>query len=205
MLVESIMTKDVLFVSPQSTVQEALDITKTHRFRHLPVLQEGRLVGLISDRDLRDAANTPDAAVAAWMVQDVITCHPLDFVEDVAATIYKKRVGCLPVVSKGRLVGLVTERDILHNLVEMMGVHAPTSRVEVELPDKPGMLAEIADLLRARRINASTVMVFPSEQEGCKTIVFRIGTMDPRRFIQDIQNAGYRVVQHPSALDDGEV
>lgn len=205
MLVETIMTRDVLTVAPEATVQEALEITKKHRIRHLPVLREGRLVGLISDRELRDAAHSPHTPVSQWMKEDVITCHPLDFVEDTAATIYKNRVGCLPVVSKGQLVGIVSERDVLHNLVEMMGVHAPTSRVEVELPDKPGMLAEIADLLRARRINASTVMVFPSTTEGCKTIVFRIGTMDPRRFIQDIQNAGYRVVQHPSALDEGEV
>ena len=70
------------------------------------------------------------------------------------------------------------------------------------MPDRPGMLANIADLLRARRINASTVMVFPSNKEGHKSIVFRIGTMDPRRFIQDIQNAGYDVVQPPSALDE---
>ncbi|MBL0387185.1 CBS domain-containing protein [Tumebacillus sp. ITR2] len=205
MLVESIMTPDVLSVSPDATVQEALEITKKHRIRHLPVLLGGKLTGLISDRDLRDAAHAPETRVEQWMVRDVITCHPLDFVEDAAATIYRNRVGCLPVVSKGQVVGIVSERDILNNLVEMMGVNSPTTRVEVEVPDKPGMLAEIADLLRARRLNASTVMVFPSTTEGYKTLVFRVGTMDPRRFIHDIQNAGYSVVQHPSALDDGEV
>ncbi|KEO85030.1 acetoin utilization AcuB family protein [Tumebacillus flagellatus] len=205
MLVESIMTSDVLSVSPEASVQEALEITKKHRIRHLPVLVDGKLVGLISDRDLRDAVHQEHSTVEQRMVRDVITCHPLDFVEDAASTIYKNRIGCLPVVSKGRVVGIVSERDILNTLVEMMGVNCPTSRIEVEVPDKPGMLADIADLLRARRLNTSTVLVFPSTTEGFKTLVFRVATMDPRRFIQDIQNAGYRVVQHPSALDDGEV
>ncbi|ASS74868.1 acetoin utilization protein AcuB [Tumebacillus algifaecis] len=216
MLVEQIMTREVVTLSPDNTLQEALDLSHHHRLRHLPVVQDGLLVGLISDRDLRAAAPSTleqaesdqilhDIRVEQLMIKDVITAHPLDFVEDAAAQIYKHSVGCLPVVSQGKLTGIVTERDILRNLVEMMGVNAPTSRIEVEVPDKTGMLANISDLLRARRINTSAVMVFPSAKEGYRTIVFRIRTMDPRRFIQDIEAAGYRVVGHPSMMTDGEV
>ena len=213
MLVESMMIRDVITLSPQHTLQEALEMSVKKRIRHLPVVDaNGCIVGILSDRDLRSATPSPlmegdsDAVlgtrVETLMIRDVITCHPLDFVEDAAAQMYRHRVGSLPVISHEKLVGIITERDILHTLVEMMGVNAPTSRVEVTVPDRPGMLANIADLLRARRINASTVMVFPSNKEGHKSIVFRIGTMDPRRFIHDIQNAGYDVVQPPSALDE---
>ena len=213
MLVESMMIRDVITLSPQHTLQEALEMTEKKRIRHLPVVDaNGCVVGILSDRDLRSATPSPlmegdheavlKTRVETIMIRDVITCHPLDFVEDAAAQMYRHRVGSLPVISHEKLVGIITERDILHTLVEMMGVNAPTSRVEVVVPDRPGMLANIADLLRARRINASTVMVFPINKEGHKSIVFRIGTMDPRRFIQDIQNAGYDVVQPPSALDE---
>ncbi|MGB8955672.1 MAG: CBS and ACT domain-containing protein [Tumebacillaceae bacterium] len=213
MLVESMMIRDVITLSPQHTLHEALKISETKRIRHLPVVDaDGCVVGILSDRDLRSATPSTltegdheavlNTTVENIMIRDVITCHPLDFVEDAAAQMYLRRVGSLPVISHDQLVGIITERDILHTLVEMMGVNAPTSRVEVIVPDRPGMLANIADLLRARRINASTVMVFPSNQEGHKSIVFRIGTMDPRRFLQDIQNAGYHVVQPPSALDE---
>ncbi|HEU4962961.1 MAG TPA: CBS and ACT domain-containing protein [Bacilli bacterium] len=213
MLVEQIMFQDVITVSPDTTLQEALEIARRHRIRHIPVVQDGALIGLLSDRDLRDCspstleapADNPMATtpVRQVMICEVHTAHPLDFVEDAAALIYRHRIGCLPVVSQGRLVGIVTERDVLHTLVEMMGVNAPTTRVEVEVPDKPGMLADIADLLRARRVNTSAVMVFPSSKDGYKTLVFRIRTMDPRRFIQDIQGLGYRVVGLPTP--DGEV
>lgn len=215
MLVEQIMIRDVISIAPDTTLQAAMELAAKHRIRHLPVVRDGKLVGLISDRDLRDCAPSTleshkadvlqTTPVEKVMIQEVHTAHPLDFVEDAAAQIYRHRIGCLPVVSKGRLVGIVSERDILHTLVEMMGVNAPTSRVEVEVPDRPGMLAEIADLLRARRLNASAVMVFPADREGYKTIVFRIRTMDPRRFIQDIEAAGYRVVGHPFAGPEGEV
>jgi len=217
MLVEAMMITAVVTVAPTDTLQRAKEISRNHRIRHLPVVEEGRVVGLISDRDLRDAApsvlETDDrrqimlnTQVAAIMVRDVITCHPLDFVEDAALLMYRHQIGCLPVVSNGQIVGIISERDILHTLVEMMGVNAPTSRVEVEVPDRPGVLADVSDLLRARRISTSTVMVFPSPTPGCKNLVFRLRTMDPRRFLQDIERLGFRVVQHPSARDaDGEV
>ena len=215
MLVESVMIADVITLTQTMTVQDAFDISRKHRIRHLPVVQDGYLVGLVSDRDLRDVMPSTleggrdhllrDTLVETIMVKDVHTCHPLDFVEDAAAQMHRHRVGSLPVVSQGRLVGIITERDILHTLVEMMGVNAPTTRVEIEVPDRPGMLANIADLLRARRINASAVMILPSHEEGYKHIVFRIRTMDPRRFLQDIENAGYRVIHHPSACGQGEV
>lgn len=213
MLVESMMIRNVITLSPQHTLQEALEISEKQRIRHLPVIDaDGAILGILSDRDLRSATPSTleegdheavlNTKVENIMIRDVITCHPFDFVEDAAAQMYRHRVGSLPVISHDRLAGIITERDILHTLVEMMGVNAPTSRVEVVVPDRPGMLANISDLLRARRINASTVMVFPSRKDGHKSIVFRINTMDPRRFIQDIQNAGYDVVQHPSALDE---
>jgi acetoin utilization protein AcuB len=215
MLIESMMVREVITLAPETTLLDALLLTKEKRIRHLPVVRDGFLVGLISDRVLLDAAPSKlelgndhlltSTTAEQLMVCDVITCHPLDFVEDAASQMYRHRVSCLPVVSNGKLVGIITERDILHTLVEMMGVNAPTSRVEIEVPDKVGMLADICDFLRARRINASAVWVQPSQLEGNKRIVFRIRTMDPRRFIQDIEAAGYHVVQPPSTLQDGEV
>lgn len=211
MLVESIMVEQVVTCSPHHTLQQAKEISRNHRIRHLPVIEGGRVVGMISDRDLRDAAPSTledessrlhvltTTTVEKIMVRDVITCHPLDFVEDAALLMYRHKIGCVPVVSNDQLIGIISERDILHTLVEMMGVPSPTSRVEVEVPDKPGVLADITDLLRARRLSAATVLVFPSKNAGHKTLIFRLRTMDPRKFIQDIERLGHRVVQHPGA------
>jgi acetoin utilization protein AcuB len=209
MLVEQVMSRNVSSVSPDTRIRDALAITTENRFRHLPVLENNKLVAIISDRDLRNAMPSSllevqseiveDTPVSAIMTRDVLTAHPLDFIEDAAKILYEKRIGCLPVISGSTLVGIITERDILHRMVEMMGVSQPTSRVEVIVPDRPGMLAEVTDLLRARKTNVVSVLVFPNEQERAKTIVFRLETMDPRRFIQDVDNLGYQVV-HPTTL-----
>lgn len=215
MLVESMMVREVFTLTPACTLQEALRLLHQKRIRHLPVVEDGLLVGLLSDRDLRDAApsklekNVTDLLASTTtdklMVRDVITCHPLDFVEDAALQMYRHRVGCLPVVTNGQLVGLITESDILRTLVEMMGVNSPTSRIEVEVPDRVGMLADISDFLRARRINTSAVWVQPSPRAGYKRLVFRISTMDPRRFLQDLERAGLQVIEPPNLLREDEV
>ncbi|MFC4769843.1 CBS and ACT domain-containing protein [Effusibacillus consociatus] len=208
MLVEQAMTSDVICVSPDTPISEAIAITTAKRIRHLPVVKDGELVGILSDRDLRnampsclveaDSLPVEGTPVSSIMITNVITAHPLDFVEDAASTLYHKRIGCLPVVSRGKLVGIITERDILHTLVEMMGVSTPTSRIEIQVPDRPGMLAEVADFLRARKTNVASVMVFPSPTEGQKTLILWLKTMDPRRFIHDVENAGYTVIQPPA-------
>lgn len=210
MLVKQVMSRNVSSVSPDTAIRDALAITTANRFRHLPVLDNDRLVGIISDRDLRNAMPSTlfenhtelvdGTPVSAIMTRDVLTAHPLDFIEDAAQILYEKRIGCLPVISGSKLVGIITERDILHRMVEMMGVSQPTSRVEVVVPDRPGMLAEVTDLLRARKTNVVSVLVFSNEQERLKTIVFRLQTMDPRRFIQDVENLGFQVV-HPPTMD----
>lgn len=210
MRIEQIMVHDVISISPSTSLEEALNISKKHRIRHIPVVDHGELVGILSDRDLRDACPScfeetdmslmKDIPARSLMRTNVITIHPLDFVEDAARLLYEHHIGCLPVVSDNKLVGIISERDILHTLLEMMGVTSATTRVEIVVPDRTGMLANIADLLRARRINVESVLVYPSDQPGFKKLVFRIKTLDPRRFIQDVEALGYHVVQPPSSF-----
>lgn len=204
MKIEQIMVTNVISVSPRTKLIEAYRTSQAYRIRHFPVVDGDQLVGIVSDRDLRDAHPsllTESDSEAYYlkeireiMVRNVITIHPLDFVEDAAKLLYQYRIGCLPVVSDDRLVGIISERDILHTLLGMMGVQEPSSRVEIEVPDQSGMLANVADLLRARKINVSSVMVFRGPAKGKKTLVFRLATMDPRRFVQDVKTLGYHVV-----------
>ncbi|MBX6396558.1 MAG: CBS domain-containing protein [Alicyclobacillaceae bacterium] len=204
MLVEQIMTRDVITVTPDTPLTEALQLIRRHRIRHFPVMDGLKLVGIVSDRDMRDVCPSildPDwdskvrsILIRDCMKSDVITAHPWDFVEDAAAEMYRQRVGCLPIVEDSRLVGILTERDIFHTLIEMMGVLVPSSRIEVELPNRPGGLADVADILRARRVNACSVLTFPGKEPHTRHLVLRVQTMDPRPIIDDIAAAGYRVV-----------
>ncbi len=205
MLIEDIMNRNVITVKPSDTIRLAMLLTAQHRIRHLPVTDEaGKLVGIISDRDLRDACpskleESQDEQIYNRIIEEimhkhVITAHPLDFVEEAAHTLYESKIGCLPVVDQDELKGILTETDILHTLVELMGVHYPSSHVEVEVDDRPGMLADVAAVFKQIRSNVNSVWVYPGCRHGKKNLVFRVQTFDTRKLTRNLEEAGYHVI-----------
>ena len=82
------------------------------------------------------------------MSTDLVTIEPLDTIEHAAREIYDRKIGCLPVVAEGELVGIITSSDMMRTLIELIGAHGIGSWVEVEVPNQPGMLANVTDVIR---------------------------------------------------------
>ncbi len=203
MLIEDIMKTKVVTVAPSDAIAEALRRTRAGRFRHLPVVEGERLVGVVSDRDLRAAVpalveeGTEDVLertpVELVMHPHVIVAHPLDPVEDAARLLYEHKIGCLPVVSGDRLVGIVTETDVLRSFVEMSGGLQTGSRLEIEAPDRPGALAEIGEITRRHNVNVASIFTTPAKRPGYAVLVVRLQALDLRPVIRDLKAAGYAV------------
>ncbi|HJV46361.1 MAG TPA: CBS and ACT domain-containing protein [Bacillota bacterium] len=205
MLVEDIMNRNVITIKPNDTIRIAMLITAQHRIRHLPVMDHnGELVGIISDRDLRDACPSKldthqdeelyNRPVYEIMHKNVITGHPLDFVEEAAFSLYENRIGCLPIVDQDGLKGILTESDILYTLVELMGVQYPSSHIEIDVPDQAGVLADVSSIFKSNHLSVNSVLVFPGQNLGRKNLVFRAQTIDTRRLKNDLENAGFKVI-----------
>lgn len=128
MQADATMTRKVIAVPPEFTLPAAYQLMLTHRIRHLPVVQGGRLVGMLSDRDalLRaqpgafdsDDAIVPEVSVAEAMTMVPIVCSPDTCVSWLAQTMIEAKIDAVPVVSEGRLLGLVTSSDLLALLVD---------------------------------------------------------------------------------------
>ncbi|KAF0994113.1 acetoin utilization AcuB family protein [Geobacillus sp. TFV-3] len=205
MLVEQVMKSPVVTLRPTNTIAEALQLLRQHRIRHLPVVdEEGRLVGLVTNQDLREASPSIFRLHEQWedlekpvgdvMKTDVIVGHPLDFVEEVAALFYEHRIGCLPIVNHGKLVGIITQTDLLRTFIELTGVHQPGSQIEIKVPNEAGMLSKAAAIISERHVNIASVLLYPDPDPNYKILVFRVQTMNPLPLIRDLQNAGYRVL-----------
>jgi acetoin utilization protein AcuB len=205
MRIEEIMRRRVVTVHPATSIGDALKLLRGNRIRHLPVVDQERLVGIVSDRDLRDALPSTllvhddddtvlQKPVADIMQRHVITAHPLDFIEDAAVQIYEHKVGSLPVVEGNRLVGIITESDLFNSLIELFGVNKPSSHIEVEVDDRVGMLAEVSQVIREAQVNVSSVVVFPGCRPGKKNLVFRVQTIDPRPVVQLLRDKGFAVI-----------
>jgi acetoin utilization protein AcuB len=203
------MQRDVISVSPDDTLATALILTRKHRIRHLPVLLANQtLTGIVSDRDIRLAMpsplTTPDAeradylertAIGAVMTRDVISVGQDETVEDAAKLLYHHRVGSLPVIgADDRLLGILTETDVVHIFVRLLGVAEPSSRIELELPDRPGELGRALTLIgESSGANIVSVVVPSLVRAERKTAILHLATIDPREAIDALEGAGYTV------------
>ncbi|MBU8905211.1 acetoin utilization AcuB family protein [Desertibacillus haloalkaliphilus] len=205
MIIEEIMHTDVVTLTEDATIKTAIKMLEENRIRHIPVIDENNhLIGIVTDRDIRDAKpsifhsdeHKEDLLkpISTIMERDVFTAHPLDFVEEVSAIFYEHNIGCLPIVEDDKLIGIITETDIFHTLVKLMGAHQPSSHIEVQVENITGKLSEIAAIFKKRKVNITSVLVYPCKDIQYKTLVFRVQTMDPRAIIADIEKEGYKVL-----------
>ena len=212
-LVRDSMVREVITVSPQTTAAEALKLCREKRIRHLPVLEGGRMVGLISDRDLRAAtpalgdANRAAALqkirVGDEMAREIATSDPDDPIEQAAMAMHEKKIGCLPVVEGDDLAGILTTSDVMAALVRLVGAHGPGSRLEIALPDRPGSLAEVAGIVRDQGVNIVSVLSAPGGYDaGSGSVaVIRLATINPAEVVRSLEGAGFPVLWPPSTPD----
>ena len=200
MLVRDIMKAPVTFVDVGATLAAAYSLMQERRIRHLPVLRHEKLVGVVTDRDLRLATSAlaarpfaPEARIDKVMSAPVRTADPLDPVEEAARTMRQLKIGCLPVVSNDELVGIVTGVDLLDALLRLTGVGKAAGRLEVGLSDQPGELARLASYLAQRQVNIHSIL---SQAEGGEKVrvILRLGTIEVNLIAEELRAQGFDVV-----------
>jgi acetoin utilization protein AcuB len=215
LLVRNSMTRELVTVVSETTAAEALALCRMNRIRHLPVLEGRRLVGVISDRDLRVA--TPalgDLAraealdrirVADEMARDVATAGPEDPIEDAAMAMYERKIGCLPVVDGEDLVGILTTSDVMRALVRLVGAHKPGSRLEVALPSRSGSMAEVTQIVRDEGVDIVSILASSENEDeaGERVAVLRVATIDPKQVVESLRAAEYRILWPPVEPEQG--
>lgn len=211
--VRDAMTRDVVTVGSEESAARAWGLCRERNIRHLPVVEGGRLVGIVSDRDLRDLSPPRDTAdqenTLGWvqirdmMSTGVVTAHPLDTIEHAAKVIYENKFNCLPVVADDEIVGIITSSDLVRTLVELTGAHGEGSWVEVEVPNEPGQLASITEVIRDRHVNIAGVFLGPASREAYRAIVLRLETTDPTSIAGSLTDAGYVVTSTESTGSSG--
>ena len=162
MFVSDWMTRKVVAVEPTDSIGHAYRLVTSEGFRHLPVVKDEQLKGILSDldiqawlpskakamaedeiNDLLDSVSVKDA-----MTQSVITATPQTPVEKAAFDMHEHDIGCLPVVEGGRLVGILTEQDIFRAFAEATGVRQGGQRLSVAIEDNPSALKAVTDIVR---------------------------------------------------------
>ena len=186
MLVLVAMTARPVTVSPEATVAAAVSAMRRGRFRHLPVVSGGELVGVVAQRDLETSPGAPveaveslgDRPVAEVMTSQPVTVWPDEPVEVAARLLVEHAVGCLPVVADEGLVGILTESDLFSVLLRLLGAGEPSSRITLVLPDVPGALGRAMTVVGELGVNLLTVVTEPGPEPGTRGVVLRAGTIN---------------------------
>jgi acetoin utilization protein AcuB len=206
LIVEEIMNRHVFTLKETDSVKKAISLINERKIRHIPIIDEhDQLLGIITDRDIKEALPSSfhlnneeqilSKPVKEIMKKEIITIHPLDFVEEVAALFYEHKIGCLPVVKENKLVGIITQTDVLRTFVELTGSQQPSSQIEIKVPNRTGMLYEVASIFREKNINIQSVLVYPDKHNAqYKILVFRIQTMNPLSVIQTLKERNFNVL-----------
>jgi acetoin utilization protein AcuB len=206
MLVGDVMQMKVVTITPKTTLPEALRLAQAHRIRHLPVLDTGELVGIVSDRDLKRAMASPATSleahelkyllerlqVAEIMTKRVITTGPTSPLEEAARLMVIERISALPVMEAGQLVGIVTETDVLDLFLQAMGAGEPSTRLEVSIGGRPGAWTEVVKTIEMAGDALSSIVTLPG-RDGGTIAVIRISTINPGAAIRALEAAGHAV------------
>ena len=170
MLVKDFMTPDPTTVAPDRRADETLELMKKLNFRQCPVVEGGKLVGIVTDRDIRASlVQGSSLKVGEIMARDPVTILDYASVEGAAEIIQKGKFNALPVVSnKGKLVGILTVNDLLDALLRMLGFHEKPQRLEVQMPE--GM--SLFDVLQIIQSNSEKVLSFSAAPESRKLYYF---------------------------------
>lgn len=181
MFVASRMTKHPVSVTSDATIQQADRLMKKHKFHRMLVVDNGKLVGYFSDRDIMRVAPSPATTLSKFeirslldkisvrdiMHEKVITVNEDATIEEAALIMYQNKVGGLPVVSDvGALVGIITATDILKTFIEVMGLPGGgKTRLTLEVDNKVGVMAEITKIFADNGINIDSFITCRQNNE----------------------------------------
>jgi acetoin utilization protein AcuB len=188
MFVSDWMTKKVYSITPDDSISDAIRLMKEHRVKHLPVMKEEKVKGMVSDRDIRDFSPSRATSLDIYelhyliartkvreiMQTKVVATTPETPIEEAAMLLYDKNIGCLPAVENGRLAGIISDRDIFRALIEITGVRHGGHRIFGTIEDRPGSIKEIADVIRKYGFSLQSILTsYARVKEGFRNVVIR--------------------------------
>jgi acetoin utilization protein AcuB len=211
MFVSRSMTSKVVTVNPNATIFQAQELMAKHHIRHLPVVDgTNRLVGIVTDRDLRsalpyrffkegisstDKEGFENLKVEDIMTRKVITVPPAYTIQDALLVIQNAKVGALPVVDdEGRLKGILSVRDLLRAFINVLGIGQPGTLLCILVEEKVGQLKKIVDAITEMGVSFGSVLVARYWDEQKRAVFPYLLTQNVAHVKKKLVEMGYELV-----------
>ncbi len=207
MIIREHMATKVATVSPDTPIMEARKAMKEHNVRRLPVTEDGRLVGIVTEGDIQEAGPSDATSLNVWelnyllgqitvkevMTKEVLTVGPDDTIEEAALIMRENQVAGLPVMEEGSLVGIITESDVLDTIIEVVGFKEGEIRITFSIEDRPGTLIEALKPIRDQQGNIVSILSHRHPEANIDEFVVRIEAPDIDKVIQALKDSRVEV------------
>lgn len=191
MFVGERMSHPVISVSPETPIHDALVMFKKEHIRRAPVIKNGKLVGIVSERDLLNASPSPVTSLSVWemnyllskvtvkqvMSKKVRTIDVNTPIEEAARIMADFKIGGVPVMRSGAIAGIITETDLFKIFLELMGAREKAIRVTALVEDKPGQLAKVTKAIAEAGGNFISFGMFSGPDTSTKMLTFKVAGM----------------------------
>jgi len=197
MKIKDLMISDPITITENSSIQEAIELMKDNSIRHMPVIKKGnKLRGFVTLSDLKQGlipSMVGDISLSDLMIKDPIVVDPEDDIEIAALLIYRHKIGGMPVVKKGTVVGIITESDILRTFIDMMGLLTTSSRIDVVIGQESGLLRKALQIIYDHGGEIITIGL-TSLQSPNRTYFFRLSPIKTEIIKDALEREGFEVV-----------
>ena len=191
MLVGERMSRPPITIGPEMSIHDAVALFKKERIRRAPIIKGGKLVGIVSEKDLLNASPSPATTLSVWemnyllskltvaevMTKNVITVAEDTPIEEAARIMADNKIGGLPVVKGTRVVGIITETNLFKMFLELMGARERGVRVTALIEDQPGTLAKVTKAIAEAGGNFIAFGQFVGEDVHTRVLTFKINGM----------------------------
>jgi acetoin utilization protein AcuB len=185
------MSRPVISIPPEMPINDVLAMFRKEKIRRAPVVKDGKLVGIVSDRDLLYASPSSATLLSVWemhymiskitvaqvMTKEVLTVDENTPLEEAARIMTDNKIGGLPVMSStgsGRLAGIITETDLFKVFLEFMGARQKATRVTALISDNPSQLAKITKAIAQQGGNFISFGIFASSEPNSNLVTFKV-------------------------------
>jgi acetoin utilization protein AcuB len=209
MRIRDIMTENPLTVDSETSIVDAKRIMKENNIRRLPVVDKGKLVGIVTERMILEASPSPATSLSIYelhyliakmkvkeiMVKDPITISPDAAFEDTLLLGQEKRIGAFPIVDKGKLVGITTESDLVRFITSIWGAKEKASTIIIEgVSQRFGLFKEIVSIIDRYEVPILSMMTYiPRGRVDCSLII-RVKTKEIDSLMRDLKKAKFKVI-----------
>lgn len=209
MKIKDIMTWNVVTVSSETPIMEARKIMETHKIRRLPVVDKGKLVGVVTMDRIVGVGPSPATSLSIWetnyllakmkvrevMQKEVVTIDPEASIEHSLAYAQKNRVGIMPVLENGKVVGLVTTTDFaLKVLNPIMGINMAGTRLNIAECNQARIIKDVMDIVDKLGLKIIAAHTLPMSEETPNGFTLQVDTQDVKQLVKNIEAKGLKVI-----------